>query len=266
VARYDGVGCYSDDDWELYDHATDPTQTTDLSSVEVERTAVMAADWESTAWRKQVFPLTDDSGLKDPVSPERHRASRATRILAGAQTLDRYRSQILVQMRSFDVRIEFGEGYRPDDEGVLVAQGDQGGGYVLYVEEGHLHFCHNYGGRARDFDMGAPGSHLDHIDVGFVARAEGVYSVSITIDGEARKVPAEFNVFSGITPFQGIDVGIDRRSPVSRDLRLRRGTFAYSGDLRSVTIAPGRRVSEMLEPSHGSVDEEHSRLAERLDD
>lgn len=266
VARYDGVGRYSVDDWELYDLTADPTQIVDLSSVEVERTATMAAEWEDTAWEKQVFPLTDDSGLKDPVSPEGRRASRPVEILRGAQTLDRYRSRIIVQMRSFDVRVNFGDGYRPTDEGVLIAQGDQAGGYLLYVEDGHLHFCHNYGGRTRDFDMGALGPHLDRIGVAFVARPEGVCSVRIAVHGEVREVPAQFNLFSGMTPFQGIDVGIDRRSPVSRELRSRRGTFTYSGALRSVTITAGQRLSEMLQSSRSRVDEEHSRLAERLDD
>ena len=192
------------------------------------------------------------------------RASKARG--GGAQTLDRYRSRILVQMRSFDVRIDFGDGYRPTDEGVLIAQGDQGGGYLLYVEDGHLHFCHNYGGRTRAFDMGALGPHLDQIGIAFVARPEGVCSVRIAVHGEVREVPAQFNLFSGITPFQGIDVGIARRSPVSRELRSRRGTFAYSGALRSVTITPGQRLSEMLQSSRSRVDEEHNRLAERLDD
>ena len=50
VARYDGVGRYAVDDWELYNLKTDPTQTVDLSSVEVERTAAMATEWEDTAW------------------------------------------------------------------------------------------------------------------------------------------------------------------------------------------------------------------------
>jgi arylsulfatase len=266
VARYDGEGRYSDDDWELYDLTTDPTQIVDLSSVEVERTTAIAAEWEDTAWEKQVFPLTDDSRLEDPDSPARRRASRPVEILRGAQTLDRYRSRILVQMRSFDVRVDFGDGYLPTDEGVLIAQGDQGGGYLLYVEDGHLHFCHNYGGRTRDFDMGALDPHLDRIGVAFVARPEGVCSVRIEVHGEVREVPAQFNLFSGITPFQGIDVGIDRRSPVSRELRLRRGTFAYSGALRCVTITPGQRLSEMLQSSRSRVDEEHNRLAERLDD
>jgi arylsulfatase A-like enzyme len=266
VARYDGVGRYSVEDWELYNLTTDPTQIDDLSSVEVERTAAMAAEWEETAWEKQVFPLTDDSDLKDPVSPTERRASRPIEILRGAQTLDRYRSRVLVQMRSFDVRVHFGDGYQPTDEGVLIAQGDQAGGYVLYVEDGHLHFCHNYGGRTRDFNMGALGQNLEWIDLAFVAQPEGVCSVHIDVNGERREVPAQFNLFTGATPFQGIDVGIDRRSPVSRELRSRRGTFAYPGALRSVTITPGQRLSEMLQSSQSRVDQEHNQLAERLDD
>jgi hypothetical protein len=255
-----------DEDWELYDLTTDPTQIADLSSAEVEHTAAMAAEWEETAWEKQVFPLTDDSGLRDPISPSRRSASRPIEILPGAPTLDRFRSRILVQMRSFNVRVDFGDEYRPADDGVLIAQGDQGGGYLLYIEEGLLHFCHNYGGRTHDFDMGALGPDLDHIDVAFVAQPEGVCSVHITVHGEVREVPAQFDLFFGVTPFQGIDVGIDRRSPVSRDLRSRRGTFEYSGALRSVTITPGQRLSELLQASQSRVDEDHNEIAQRIDD
>ena len=266
VARYDGVGRYSVEDWELYDLTTDPTQIDDLSAVEVERTAAMAAEWEDTAWEKQVFPLTDNSDLKDPVSPTQRRASQPVEILRGAQTLDRFRSRVLVQMRSFDVRVIFGEGYQPTDEGVLIAHGDQAGGYLLYIENGDLHFCHNYGGRTRDFNMGALNEKLEWIDLAFVAQPEGVCSVQIEILGKRREVPAPFNLFTGATPFQGIDVGIDRRSPVSRELRLRRGTFAYAGALRSVTITPGQHLSEILQASQSNVGAEHNRLAERLDD
>ena len=114
--------------------------------------------------------------------------------------------------------------------------------------------------------MRALGPHLDQLGVAFVVRPEGVCSVRITVHGEVREVPARFNLFSGITPFQGIDVGIDRRSPVSWELRSRRGTFAYSGGLRSVAITPGQRLSARLQSSRSRVDEENSRLAGRLDD
>jgi arylsulfatase len=136
----------------------------------------------------------------------------------------------------------------------------------LYIEDGDLHFCHNYGGRTRDFNMGTLGPQLDQIGIAFVARPEGVCSVQIEVHGERREVPAHFNLFAGETPFQGIDVGIDRRSPVSRELRSRRGTFAYTGDLRSVTITPGRRLCEMHPSSQSDVEKEHNKLVERLDD
>ena len=42
-----------------------------------------------------------------------------------------------------------------------------------------------------------------------------------------------------MAPFEGIDVGIDRRSPVDWELSEREGTFPFTGDLRSVRYEPG---------------------------
>ena len=43
----------------------------------------------------------------------------------------------------------------------------------------------------------------------------------------------------GIAPFEGIDVGIDRRSPVSWEIYEELGPFPYTGALRSVRYEPG---------------------------
>ena len=48
-----------------------------------------------------------------------------------------------------------------------------------------------------------------------------------------------------LAPFEGIDVGIDRRSPVSWDLYERHGPFPYTGVLEAVTYTPGA-----LAPDH----------------
>ncbi len=40
-------------------------------------------------------------------------------------------------------------------------------------------------------------------------------------------------------PFEGIDVGIDRRSPVSWELYTRRGAFPFTGTIEAVTYTPG---------------------------
>ena len=43
----------------------------------------------------------------------------------------------------------------------------------------------------------------------------------------------------GFAPFQGIDVGIDRRSPVVWSVYEAHGAFPYSGELIAVTYTPG---------------------------
>jgi arylsulfatase len=43
----------------------------------------------------------------------------------------------------------------------------------------------------------------------------------------------------GMSPFEGIDVGVDRRSPVSWSVFERHGSFAYTGEIESVRYEPG---------------------------
>ena len=46
-------------------------------------------------------------------------------------------------------------------------------------------------------------------------------------------------MLAAMAPFEGIDVGIDRRSPVSWGLYERRGPFPFTGAIRAVTYVPG---------------------------
>ena len=45
-----------------------------------------------------------------------------------------------------------------------------------------------------------------------------------------------------MAPFEGIDVGIDRRSPVSWEIYERHGPFPYTGTLTAVTYRPSELV------------------------
>jgi hypothetical protein len=47
------------------------------------------------------------------------------------------------------------------------------------------------------------------------------------------------NMLLWIAPLQGIDIGLDRRSPVSWPVYERHGSFRYTGNLASVTYFPG---------------------------
>lgn len=123
-------------------------------------------------------------------------------------------------------------------EGVLVAHGDQGGGYLLWVEDGTLRFAHNDGrGRTRVVEGGAFGTGT--ATARFTAPGGGTWTVALEVDGVETGRGEGFALLYPMAPFEGIDVGIDRRSPVSWDLRQRRGTFAFSGALVAVTYTPG---------------------------
>jgi hypothetical protein len=47
-----------------------------------------------------------------------------------------------------------------------------------------------------------------------------------------------------MSPFEGIDVGVDRRSPVSWPVFERHGSFPYSGVIESVRYAPGELAAD----------------------
>ena len=65
------------------------------------------------------------------------------------------------------------------------------------------------------------------------------WDFSVTVDGQSRGRLGPVLMLLGMAPFQGIDVGIDRRSPVSWPLYERHGSFRYRGTLESVTYQPG---------------------------
>ena len=85
------------------------------------------------------YYFTDDLTEKALRMVDELRSSHPTR--PGTPTLERWRSQQLIFQKSFDIDVALR--WQPGDSGVLVAHGDQGGGYMLYVEDDRLLFAHN---------------------------------------------------------------------------------------------------------------------------
>ena len=238
VANHRRGAPYDDAEWELYDLEADPTEIGDLAAARPEKVKELAEAWEAAAWDNQVFPLDDGTGLLQLLRrPDDARFHEPVRILPGTPTLERYRSQRLIAFRSFAVEVEVD--HAADDAGVFVAHGDQGGGYSLYVEQGELTFAYNHFGEVTLVSAGPlpPGSRT----LTLAADASGRFrwDFTVSVDGaEVASLP-ETPILFGFAPFQGIDVGIDRRSPVVWDIYERHGAFPYSGDLHAVTYLPG---------------------------
>ncbi|MBM7368135.1 arylsulfatase [Gordonia hydrophobica] len=236
--------------WELYDVRTDPAETTDVAARHPDIVAELAAAWDDAAWRNTVFPLFDTPGAAQRRRPaEDARFASPVRILAGTPTLERYRSSRLIAYRDFEIDVEL-RGWSAADEGVLVAHGDQQGGYLLVVEDGALTFVYNAYGRITRVSGALP-SGTESVTL----RADATPHVRWNFEIRASTRSGEVSVVRlpdavqlvGMAPWTGISVGLDARGAVDPELRRRRGVFRAGPGLVAVTYRPGAvRVSAQV--------------------
>jgi arylsulfatase len=230
---------FGDHEWELYDLRVDPTETNDVAAQFPELVTALSQGWHEAAVANNVYPLDEGSGWRWLVRPSGDEAlQEPITIWPGTPTLERIRSGALTWQRTFTVTLEFA--WTVNDAGVLVAHGDQGGGYSVEVRGGRLVFVHNDGHGAtavRDHGPLTVGSHTVVVVVG--APGGGVWDVSVTIDGSSTGEPFRCPMMWPIAPFSGIDVGIDRGSPIDWARYETDGPFPYEGTLRSVHFDPG---------------------------
>jgi arylsulfatase len=241
-----GAG-YDDSEWELYELTTDPTETVDLAAEQPGKVKEMSEAWERSAHENLVFPLDDGTGLLQLLRrPDEAAFYREVRILPGTSTLERYRSQKLIVLRDFEIEIEVV--HRAGDDGVLVAHGDQGGGYSLYVDDDALTFAYNQYGELRGIDGGVLPAGARRILIRATTRPQFTWDFEVMVDGSMVGGLEGAEMLIGFAPFQGIDVGVDRRSPVVWSVFEKHGPFRYTGELIAVTYRPG--VPAPYDPQH----------------
>lgn len=227
---------FSEDRWQLYHTAEDPTQARDLAKSRPDQLERLIGLWEQEAWDNQVFPLDEGSRVKYLYRPKGEEVySDPLTIHRGTPTLERWRSSRLIAGRSFRI-VPLWEP-RPGDEGVLVAHGGQESGYILYVEDNRVHFVHNNCGQLARMSAAFDGSTDVIVDVAAPGGAR--WNVSLEVGGVVQAKLEGVRQFAGFLPFNGIDVGKDSRSPVEWDLAQRRGPFPFTGSLKGVRYEPG---------------------------
>lgn len=235
---------FDDTEWELYDLTADPVELTDLAAAHPDRVAALSQRFDDVAHDNQVFPLDEGSSWRWVVRPPHDDAfGEPVTLWPGTPTLERWRSSRLMWQRSCVIRIatDWAEG----DRGMLVAHGDQGGGYAVYVDAGRVHYVQNDGhGATRELDGGPLTPGTCEIVVRIDAQARWRWNVVVAVDGEERATLLDQPMLFPMAPFEGIDIGIDRRSPVSWRLYEREGPFPYTGRLHWVRYEPGERTPD----------------------
>jgi len=230
---------FDDGEWELYDLTTDRTELRNLASERPDKLAELTSAWEEAAWATQIYPLDEGTGLKYLLRPPRtERVRQPLTIWPGTPTLERWRSVQLVWLRSFTVDAPVTT--RQADIGTLVAHGDQSGGYAMYVLEGSVPALALNDGRGHMTWLHGsalpPGEH--HLRAVFDALQGNRWRMELVVDGEPAG-SAEVPMMFGMSPFEGITVGRDPRSPVWWERHLTHGSFAWTGAQGPVTYTPG---------------------------
>ncbi len=230
---------FSDADWELYHLDQDPTEITNLAASEPGRVAELAAGFHDAAMANQVYPLDEGSGWRWIVRPPKDAVFHLpVTIWPGTPTLERIRSGSLVWQRTCVITIDATVTHGA--QGVLVAHGDQGGGYAVEVLGDELWFVHNDGhGTTTRASAGALSVGRHRIEVTLGGPGGGRWIVAVVVDGDERIAELERAMLWPMAPFSGIDTGIDRGSPVDWQRYETHGAFPFSGMLHSVRYEPG---------------------------
>jgi arylsulfatase len=229
---------FEEDEWFLYHQASDITELNNVAGERPERVAELVDAWSRAAWANGVFPL-DDGTLGMFASIEKPPRIEPVVLTPAHSTYSCWLAKNLIRSRGFTVKIQ--TAFTAGNQGILLAHGDQGGGYALYIENDDVTFAYNYFGELTAISGGAmqEGNAVE-LTLAMGAPGGGVYDMSLTVAGELRVSYSTLPMLGVLAPFEGIDVGIDRRSPVVWDLYERHGCFPYTGELRSVTYIPGQ--------------------------
>ena len=142
------------EEWELYDIASDPTESHDLAADHPDRLRELIALWWQEAEKFKVLPL--DGSLQARLATERPQTSKPRSRFVyypGGSVVPAFAAPpIFNRPYSIEADVEIDDG---DAEGVLVAQGGDAGGYAFYLADGRPRYVYNYAGLDR-FEVQAP--------------------------------------------------------------------------------------------------------------
>lgn len=229
--------------WELYHLPSDPTETSDRAGREPERVRALAERWRREAWRNTVFPLDDDGTLHSVRPDTEAPLSAPVELVPFRPPLERFRSARLTVLRSFEVHADLD--LEAGAEGVLLAHGDQGGGYLVALDGDELLLSYNAYGAMRRVRASAPDPGRHRIDLRVRADLGLRWSFAVDVDGVELLRLDDVPMLVGMAPFTGISVGYDYGGPVDWEIYERHRSHRFRGGrILSLRYVPGQTSPE----------------------
>lgn len=228
------------DNWTLHTHAEDFSESIDVARQHPAKLKELVEAFDEAAWANMVYPLDGRSPIQKfnelPVH-QRPPATSRRRFLPNAQTVHRGVVVPLIADRAYKISISLT--HRASDQGVLFAIGDVTGGMVCYIEAGRLMLFYNgFGEHHQLAGPAAPaGEHVVTLEYEALGKRRGRGRLAITGGETGDWCDLSPTMLYGF--HEGLDIGLDRRGPVSFDLKRRHGAFRYSGIIKELVIESG---------------------------
>lgn len=231
-----------DDVWELYDTTKDWSQAKDLSREFPQKLHELQRLWIIEATRYKVLPI--DDRLLEKLNPDT--AGRPVLIKGNTQLLfggmGRLSENCVLNLKnkshSVTAEITVPKG---GANGVIIAQGANIGGWSLYVLDGKLKYCYNWGGFKHFYvetsTSLSEGNHQVRMEFAYAGGGPGKGGkVSLYTDG--KKV-GEGDIGATLAMIfsadDGLDVGEDTGAAVTPEYNPQHSHF--NGEIRGVQLA-----------------------------
>lgn len=234
VAYHQPYTPFENDTWELYHLDQDFAENHNVADRHPERLKQMIAMWWEQAEAHQVLPLDDRFAERFAENGARvHAGRRRYEMWAG---MGHVPTDVApdVRSRSYTITayVDIPDSSQGGAEGVLIAHGDSTTGYSLYVQNGHLVHDLNIGGSHQLVTSNIPVS-AGTRTLGFRMRRDGEFgTATLLIDGEAVGEMLTKDYFRVFISWSGLDIGLDRGSPVSHY----DAPFVFTGTLLKVVV------------------------------
>lgn len=223
------------DNWTLHDLNRDFSESVNLADQYPLVLKDLVQRFDEEAWSNQVYPLDNRSWKEKSASGMSRAWLKQRRFLPGS--LPVHRSDIIAMIADRDYRVTVNFHCENSDEGILWAIGDQVAGVVVYIEDGVLNVTYNaYGELIKSrLDILTPGDQCLIFEFDHCGGRKGRYRMILNREYSGDWVDVRPTLGAGM--LEGLDVGIDRHSPVDAGLQEKHGDFRYSGTIVDVVIS-----------------------------
>ena len=214
VTRHKKGDSYKTDVWELYRLEEDFAEINNLADQYPEKLQELIGLWYEEAERYNILPMADDTmGLYIKAMPE---PKARYLFFPKATRLDRLSAPDIYNFNS-KLRAEIETDVTP--KGVILASGDSGAGYELYVKDGYLYFVYVYTRTQvtsiRSSTQIPSGNHLIGCDIN--KDLHGSWTVDLILNEEIIGSSKLLNMWEIYVPNSGLRCGENRHAPISRN-------------------------------------------------